>query len=283
MTDRAHGTYASYRLNGCRCYPCAGAASIYNARRNRAIAYGTWQPFVDAAPVREHIRALQSCSLGLRTIAAVAGVDRKRLQAIVNGRTERGTAPQAKVRPRIAAAILAIEPGLDLLPGKTVIDGTGTRRRLQALVTIGWSQAKLAERIGWTPGNFGSLIGDSPVTAASARLVRDLYDRLWNQAPPEDHHRDKIAASRARHYAARRGWAPPLAWDDDEIDDPAASPDLGAQTPRMQALAENAEELITRFGCTPEAAAQRLGVQAGYVQTLRRQAARRRAELERSA
>jgi plasmid maintenance system antidote protein VapI len=283
MSDRPHGTYARYKLDGCRCYPCAAAASTYNTRRNRAIAYGTWQPFVDAAPVREHIRALQSCSLGLRTIAAAAGVDRKRLQAILKGRTERGTAPQAKVRPEIAAAVMAVEPNLDVLPCKTVIDGTGTRRRIQALVTIGWSQAKLAERIGRTPGSFGNLIGDRPVTAASARLIRDLYDQLWNQAPPEDHHRDKIAASRARHYAALRGWPPPMAWDDDEIDDPAATPDLGARTPRIQALAENAEELITRFGCTPEAAAQRLGVQADYVQKLRRQAARRHAALERSA
>jgi DNA-directed RNA polymerase specialized sigma24 family protein len=32
--------------------------------------------------------------------------------------------------------------------------------------------------------------------------------------PPEIEHRDKIAASRARRYAANAGWLPPLALDD---------------------------------------------------------------------
>jgi len=47
VTARTHGTYTRYKLEGCRCYPCAGAASDYRANRERAIAYGTWQPFVD--------------------------------------------------------------------------------------------------------------------------------------------------------------------------------------------------------------------------------------------
>lgn len=236
---RDHG-YARYRLDRCRCYTCGYANSVYCERRERAIAYGTWQPFVDAEPVREHIRALQSCDLGLRTIAKAAGVDRKRLQAVLNGRPERGTPAQAKMRPELAAAILAVEPTLDLLPGKTVIDGAGTRRRLQALVAIGWSQAKLAERIGWTPSNFQALIGDGRVIAASARLVRGLYDELWNQAPPEDSHRDKIAASRARNYAAARGWLRPQAWDDDLIDVP--DDQLDAEVARLVA-AMTGEEL----------------------------------------
>lgn len=239
MTAREHGTYAKYRLDGCRCYPCAAEASVYNANRERAIAYGTWQPFVDAEPVREHIRALQSCALGLRTIAAAAGVDRQRLQTILNGRSERGTPPQAKVRPALAAAILAVEPTPDLLPDKTIIDGAGVRRRLQALVTIGWSQAKLAERIGWTPGNFTTLVGEGRVTAASAHLVRGLYDELWNQSPPEDDHRSRIAASRARGYASARGWLPPMAWDDDLIDVP--DDQLDAEIARRVAAMDDQE------------------------------------------
>lgn len=262
---RDHG-YARYKLDGCDCYVCGYANAVYCERRARAIAYGTWQPFVDAEPVREHIRALQSCDLGLRTIALAAGVDRKRLQAVLNGRSERGTPAQARMRPEIAAAILSVEPTLDILPGKTVIDGAGTRRRLQALVALGWSQSKLAERIGWTPSNFGTLIGEGRVIAASARLVRGLYDELWNQAPPEDSHRDKIAVSRARNMARARGWVPPQAWDDDAIDDPTAQPDLGVKTSRAQALAEDAEELIVRQGYTTEHAAERLGVGVSYVQ-----------------
>jgi transcriptional regulator with XRE-family HTH domain len=216
---RDHG-YARYKLDGCRCNVCGYANAVYYDRRVLAMRRGQWQPFVNAEPVREHIRALRSCGLGLRTIAQAAGVDRKRLQAVTNGRPDRGTPPQEKVRPELAAAILAVEPTLNLLPDKTVIDGAGVRRRLQALVRVGWSQAKLAERIGWTPSNFTTLLSGRPVTAGSVRLVRGLYDDLWNQAPPEDSHHDKIAANRARNHATAQGWLPPQAWDDDLIDVP---------------------------------------------------------------
>lgn len=217
MPDRPHG-YARYRLDGCRCYTCGYARAVYEDRRQRAIAYGVWQPYVDAAPVREHVRDLQSCGLGLRRIAEVAGVDRKRLQALMSGRPERGTGPQKKIRPALAAAILAVEPTFDLLPAKTVIDGAGSRRRLQALVTVGWSQSKLAARLGTTLDTFRKLVSGGKTTAATARAVRALYADLWDQAPPEDTHRDRIAASRARNHAKTRGWLPPAAWDDDLID-----------------------------------------------------------------
>jgi transcriptional regulator with XRE-family HTH domain len=216
---RPHG-YARYRLDGCRCYTCAYARAVYDDRRHRAIAYGTWQPFVEAEPIRQHVRDLQACGLGLRRIAETAGVDRKRLQALLNGRSERGTGPQEKIRPQIAAAILAVEPSLDLLGDKTVIDASGTRRRLQALVALGWSQAKLATRLGWTPGNFGTLMKEPRTVVATARKVRALYDALWDEAPPEADYREKIAASRARNHATKHGWLPPQAWDDDFIDVP---------------------------------------------------------------
>jgi hypothetical protein len=219
MTERAHG-YARYKLDGCRCYVCGYARAVYEERRQRAIAYGTWQPFVEAEPVRQHLRDLQACGLGLRRIAEAASVDRKRLQALLNGRSERGTGPQEKMRPAVAAAILAVEPSFDLLGATTVIDATGVRRRMQALVALGWSQARLAERLGWTPSNFGTLIAAPRTIVRTALKVRALYEELWDQAPPEGDHRSKISVSRARNHAAAHGWLPPAAWDDDLIDVP---------------------------------------------------------------
>lgn len=247
---RNHGTYARYRLDGCRCYPCAAACSEYRLNRERAIAYGTWNPWTPAEPVRQHIRALQEFGIGLRRIAEAAEVDRKRLQAVLSGRTERGTGPQDKLRPAIAAAILAVEPSLDLLGDKTVIDASGLRRRLQALVTIGWSQAKLAERVGWTPNNFTILMRQSQTIAGTARKVWALYDELWNQAPPEDTHRDKIAASRARNYAKARGWLPPMAWDDDLIDVPDS--ELKAELVRRVESMDDAELRRCHTACDRE-------------------------------
>lgn len=216
---REHGTYARYKT-GCRCRPCTAAASAYNARREREIAYGRWQPYVPAQPVREHIAMLRAQGIGLRTIAEVSGVDRKRLQAIVGGRTERGTPPQERVRPAIADAILAVRPSMDVLPGRTAVDASGTHRRIQALVAVGWSQSRIAARLGWTAANLSTLLRRPRTIAATARAVRDLYEELWDQPPPENTPWDKTAAVRARRHAAKEGWLPPAAWDDDLIDLP---------------------------------------------------------------
>src|SRR5262249_22050368 len=105
------------------------------------------------------------------------------------------------------------------------------------------------------------------VTAATARAVSDLYDRLWNQPPPGHDQRTRIAASRARRHAERQGWVPPLAWDDDQIDCPNGRPAEGWRraarvTRTSAALAEDARELMGGQGYSHEHAAGRLGVSA---------------------
>jgi hypothetical protein len=223
-SHRKHGTRVKYTEEKCRCKPCRKANRDSASRRTRLVAYGQWAPFVDAEPVRDHIRYLQSCGMGLRVIAAALGVDRKNIQSILNGRPERGSGPQKGVTPARAAAILAIEPGLDNLAAHMVIDSTGTTRRLQALVTMGWPQARLAAEMGWTGTNLGVLITAPTVTAKNARLVRDIYDRLW-KVDPASHGASPGGITYAKRRAADAGWAPVGAWDDDTIDDPAAFPD----------------------------------------------------------
>lgn len=223
MSDRPHG-YARYRLDGCRCYTCGYARSRYDENRTKAITAGTWQPYVDASPVRAHIRTLQDCGMGLRTIASAASIDRKRLQAILNGRTDRGTGPQEKVRPDLAAAVLAVEPTLENLAPATLIHPVGTRRRLHALVAAGWPQARLAERLDMTPANYSSMLQREHVLVRRALAARALYEDLWN-ADPREHGVGLQPYNRARNQAKARQWAPLGAWDDDTIDDPAAQPD----------------------------------------------------------
>lgn len=227
MSERPHG-YARYRLDGCRCNTCGWARYQYDRNRTRAIAYGTWQPFADAEPVREHVRALQACSMGLRVIADRAGINRKTLQAVLNGRPERGTPPQEKMRSAVAAAVLAVEPTLEALAPSTLISPLGTRRRVQALVAVGWPQQYLAEHLGMQPGNFGQMLGRDQVLVRRALAVRAMYEALWRTDPAE-HGASTIGISRARKYAAERSWAPPAAWDDDRLDDPEAFPDWTGQ------------------------------------------------------
>jgi transcriptional regulator with XRE-family HTH domain len=95
-------------------------------------------------------------------------------------------------------------------------------------VALGWSQSQLAQRLGWTPANFGPLVhGRRPcVNQATADRVAALYDSLSMTPPPCSTARERAAATRARAYAKRRRWLPPLAWDDDGLDDPDYCPEV---------------------------------------------------------
>jgi transcriptional regulator with XRE-family HTH domain/transposase-like protein len=99
-----------------------------------------------------------------------------------------------------------------------VVDATGTRRRLQALATQGWSQLRLATELGCANSqSVGRILrGDaSRVNSRTRDAIAALYDRLAMTPGPSD---------RARDYARHAGWVPPLDWDDSHLDDPAATP-----------------------------------------------------------
>ena len=102
------------------------------------------------------------------------------------------------------------------------IDRTGTRRRLEALHANGWSGTVLAEQLGLNSFQVVYLLrtSPSPVTHGTAAKVARLYDQLWDKQPTGG---DVLKTT---NWALRRGFAPPLAWDDTTIDDPNAEPAL---------------------------------------------------------
>jgi len=222
-SERPHGN-AKYHLELCRCPTCRQAARDYDSNRRRAIAYGQWQPYVDAEPVRRHVRALGEFGIGWMRAARLANVPRGSVSKLLYGDSRRGMAPSRRVRPETALRLLSVEPTLDNLGDRTAIDGTGTRRRLQALLYAGWTKSELARRLGMDPANFAQTIVNRLVRVATVKAVRALYDELWKVDPvasgvPE------FRAVTARRIAVSNGWAPVGAWDDDTIDDSAAIPD----------------------------------------------------------
>jgi transcriptional regulator len=108
--------------------------------------------------------------------------------------------------------------------GKSRIDPTGTTRRIQALCCTGWRMVDLAELLGSTEQYVSQLAtrraADTVLQATAAR-VADVYEQLSLTDGPSE---------RAARYAARKGWAPPWAWIDQEIDDPAARPAPASST-----------------------------------------------------
>lgn len=276
--ERAHGTRAKYVVERCRCDACRKACRDYETWRSRQHAYGR-TPYVDAGPVRAHIRKLRAAGLGWKRVADRAGIPESTVWKLLYGDPKRGQTPSKRVRRRTARAILAVTCDLDALGATVHVPATGTVRRLRALVAIGWSQSKLAVMLGRLPANLGKTMSATEVAAGTARSVRDLYDRLWDRPPPETTHSERQSASRARNLARRNGWVPPMAYDDDALDDPEATPQLGEPENRRGGRRVDLAEVdhLVAFGCPPEEIAARMGVSVSAIAKARYRAAERAA------
>ena len=88
------------------------------------------------------------------------------------------------------------------------VDATGTRRRLQALIAIGWP---LADQLSRRPNSLCRSMTGELVTARTAQQVASLYERLWRARPPQATSEQRATADAARAHAAAQGWLPPLA------------------------------------------------------------------------
>ena len=110
--SRAHGTYAAYVVDRCRCDACTGANRDYARDLRRTRAYGRPR-LVDAGPARRHVRDLIDAGIGLRTIIAATGVSSGCLWKLVYGR--RGVdgvqRPSARISPRTEARLLGFDGG----------------------------------------------------------------------------------------------------------------------------------------------------------------------------
>lgn len=104
--------------------------------------------------------------------------------------------------------------------GPAVVDGTPTHRRIRALQAAGWTSEELAEKLGntVTAGAVRKLLENPRVYRTTQDRIEALYETLTMLPGPSE-------VNRVR--SARKGWAPPLAWDD--ITDLEAQPDFGTE------------------------------------------------------
>jgi len=110
--------------------------------------------------------------------------------------------------------------------GQTLmVDATGTHRRLQALMAIGWSLPAIAAHLNDRGPNIRRVLLAPRLTRRFADRIAAVYEDLC-MTRPVGHDRTSIAAiARTRIFAARRGWLPPLAWDDIDTDPEPAAPE----------------------------------------------------------
>lgn len=257
--EPARACYCSHK---CRCAGCRAVVAAYEKARVRRLAYGR-PTLVDAEPVREHLAWLAAQGVSVKQVARLTGIGQGTLSKIVYGTGGRIT---RRVRPATRDAILAVRPGLEVMADSRLVDATGTRRRLQALVACGWSRTRLDRELGVQAGQVWAIAAGrrDHVEAATARAVRDLYERLWDQAPPVRSSYERGAVARTRREARGAGWAPPMAWDEEALDDPAAVPDLGeaVRTTPAGLLPIDLDDVahLARFGVGRAEAQERLGV-----------------------
>lgn len=258
-----HGTANAYVVDKCRCRPCRDANARRRERQNKNRAYGR-VPLVDAGPARDHALALMEQGMGLKRIVAVSDVSQGAMWKLLYGkRRPDGTqAPSRRITPKTEQRVLAVT--LDHADG-AVVDGTGTKRRIQALHTLGWGVSAIARQTGLDPQRLAGALHGRRVRAETHRAVADAYERLWDTPAPRGTKSERVSAGKAKARATKFGWAAPMAWDEGAIDDPEAMPfgdDLNSARGR-RAGAVNADALTDcaiGWGLTMSQAADRLGV-----------------------
>lgn len=168
--------------------------------------------FVDSAPARDHLRHLRSRGHSMRKLAVVTGVSRFTMQNLEAGKYK-------TIRRRTQDAILAVPLLRQVIDADGLVLAIGTSRRIRALCAIGWSMDYIGDRIGGVPrAHVRRFTVAQHISAHRAAQVAALFNELQLTPGPGE-------VTRRRARAA--GWALPLAWDEDTIDDPDARPDFG--------------------------------------------------------
>lgn len=204
------GDHRTYRTG---CDHCRRYSTWRNRLRTRRLQNGE-RLTVPIAEVRAHLDKLTSRGMTPKQIQAATGLHRSTVASVLYRRTRK------VVGGHIAQKLLAIPVPAEPAgppPLAHVTDPTGTLRRIQALARIGWTYRHIAAA-GQTSHRLEHLAGQKWVTHEVAAAIARAYDLLSMTPGP---------STRTASRAERTGWVPPLAWDEDTIDDPDAKPDLG--------------------------------------------------------
>ncbi|WP_280496256.1 helix-turn-helix domain-containing protein [Nocardia asiatica] len=247
----------------------------YNRLRRRQMAYGRWQPRVEAGEARAHVERLLGAGLRKTHVAALAGVSKATVVNVTRADTERISAD-------IERALLAVEVPervADVAAANARVPITGARRRVQALVAFGYPQSHLARELGIDPSHatFAALVQrrlpvdhtGQTISAERERAIKALFDRLQLTPGP---------SQRARDYGRKRRWPLPFEWDETALDDPHGRPQRGRWTPPKRTERRDARReqvaVLTAQGLSADQIAEQLGITARTVIRDRAEAAK---------
>ncbi|MFK8851308.1 hypothetical protein [Streptomyces sp. Ac-502] len=182
---------------------------------------------VPAQSVVSHIQQLMATGMTAEQVAREAGVDPSAIRWSLSGRKK-------TLLRRTANRILSVPVGVKVAVG--TVPAEGAVRRVQALYAIGHFNRQIAELSGVSRDFICDLVnGRHPrIGVQSNAGIRRAYAELSMTVG---------GSVKTRLYAQAKGWVPPLAWDDDTIEDPAALPMLDVSEPQV----ETGAEAVARF------------------------------------
>lgn len=215
---------------------------------------GVDRSLVPADAVRDHVAWLDACMLSLRAIGDTANVSAGVISDVLRGQ-------QDGVQRAVAARILAVTPRAvyDRPNAAGFVPKVGAMRRIQALYAIGWTGDHVNTAAA-KPVRFAqNLLNQKGVwiTLTAWRAVTHAYDELSMTPGP---------STVNKRRAQKHGWAPPLAWDEHDLDDPGATPfadELAERRNTKGSGVVNTDSLTDcalEWGMTIEQAAVRLSV-----------------------
>jgi hypothetical protein len=256
-----HDTLTCYVDYRCRLPACVDRYNAWSRDRLHAIADGTWQPLLDAEPIRQHLLNLHAAGITIHRVAAITGLQFRAVRNFTQ-HDYGNTAPRKRrVTREVAAKILAVN-AIDHTPGN--VDSTGSRRRVHALMAIGWPLIYTAQQAGIHRSNRSVIIARPSIRATTAQNITAAYDEMRHQKPAR-HGVRPTSIKRAKQQAAANRWPPPAYWDETgAIDDPHFEPMY--RLTRREIVAQDAHWLMTTNGLSKAAAAERLGVDRSYVE-----------------
>lgn len=194
----------SYK-KGCRCDLCVDVTHRYEKTLRLDLQRGV-RRLVPPDRARRHVDFLVANGMSRRSIAHAAGYnDDTGLNVMLN---------RNRIRKATEERILSVTPSSER-SNKGWVPSTGTVRRIQALAMMGWSMREVSRRTGVHPDTI-STIRNGKLPRVTERVYHSICDFY------EEVSMTYGGNLRSRLMAERRGWAPPLAWDN--IDNPNEEP-----------------------------------------------------------
>ncbi|TGB37919.1 hypothetical protein [Mycolicibacterium peregrinum] len=225
---------------------CAASPKCQNAAqpgRNRGLCHKHYdldpqRGYVDPAAARERIALLRQRGVTLAMLET-HGLSRYGVRNVQTAE---------RIRRITAMKVMSVPVPADLIPTCADVDATGTARRIQALVAMGWPQSLIAAELGTAQTAVAAMALRKKVTAERAIAVRELFGR-WAMSPGPS----QVSRTRARS----KGWVTILGWND--IDDPDEKPNLGAE--EKVSFPDKYQELRYHVGLPNDQIADEMGIE----------------------